>query len=43
MGPKTVRSAAAWADGLAGTTLDLDVGKQNELFDVARQRMGPGG
>jgi alkanesulfonate monooxygenase SsuD/methylene tetrahydromethanopterin reductase-like flavin-dependent oxidoreductase (luciferase family) len=36
MGPKTVRSAAAWADGLAGTTLDLDVGKQNELFDVAR-------
>ena len=37
MGPKTVRSAAAWADGLAGTTLDLDVDKQNELFDVARQ------
>jgi alkanesulfonate monooxygenase SsuD/methylene tetrahydromethanopterin reductase-like flavin-dependent oxidoreductase (luciferase family) len=27
MGPKTVRSAAVWADGLAGTTLDLDVGK----------------
>jgi alkanesulfonate monooxygenase SsuD/methylene tetrahydromethanopterin reductase-like flavin-dependent oxidoreductase (luciferase family) len=37
MGPKTVRSAAAWADGLAGTTLDLDPTKQNELFDVARQ------
>ena len=37
MGPKTVRSAASWADGLAGTTLDLDVDKQNELFDVARQ------
>ncbi len=36
MGPKTVRSASAWADGLAGTTLDLDVDKQNELFDVAR-------
>jgi alkanesulfonate monooxygenase SsuD/methylene tetrahydromethanopterin reductase-like flavin-dependent oxidoreductase (luciferase family) len=36
MGPKTVRSAAAWADGLAGTTLDLDTAKQNELFDVAR-------
>lgn len=33
MGPKTVRSAAAWASGLAGTTLDLDVHKQ----DVARQ------
>ncbi|MGH3543954.1 MAG: LLM class flavin-dependent oxidoreductase [Mycobacterium sp.] len=36
IGPKTVRSASAWADGLAGTTLDLDVAKQNELFDVAR-------
>jgi len=36
IGPKTVRSAAVWADGLAGTTLDLDVAKQNELFDVAR-------
>jgi len=37
MGPKTVRSAASWAVGLAGTTLDLDVDKQSELFDVARQ------
>jgi hypothetical protein len=36
IGPKTLRSAAAWADGLAGTTLDLDVGRQNELYDVAR-------
>lgn len=36
IGPKTIRSAAAWADGLAGTTLDLDVAKQNELFDVTR-------
>jgi alkanesulfonate monooxygenase SsuD/methylene tetrahydromethanopterin reductase-like flavin-dependent oxidoreductase (luciferase family) len=36
MGPKTVRSAATWADGLAGTTLDLDLVKQNELYDVAR-------
>lgn len=36
IGPKTVRSAATWADGMAGTTLDLDVAKQNELFDVAR-------
>ncbi|MCQ4362848.1 LLM class flavin-dependent oxidoreductase [Mycobacterium gordonae] len=36
IGPKTVRSAAAWAGGMAGTTLDLDVAKQNELFDVAR-------
>lgn len=36
IGPKTVRSAARWADGLAGTTLDLDIDRQNELFDVAR-------
>lgn len=36
MGPKTTRHAAGWADGLAGTTLDLDTDKQNELFDVAR-------
>jgi alkanesulfonate monooxygenase SsuD/methylene tetrahydromethanopterin reductase-like flavin-dependent oxidoreductase (luciferase family) len=36
MGPKTVRSAAVWADGLAGTTLDLDVDKVAELFEAAR-------
>lgn len=36
IGPKTLRSAAQWAEGLAGTTLDLDLDKQNELFDVAR-------
>src|SRR5258708_39215858 len=43
MGPKTVRSAAAWADGLAGTTLDLDADKQNALFDVARQSSAQAG
>jgi alkanesulfonate monooxygenase SsuD/methylene tetrahydromethanopterin reductase-like flavin-dependent oxidoreductase (luciferase family) len=43
IGPKTVRSAAAWADGLAGMTLDLDVGKQNELFDVARMAWAQAG
>lgn len=37
IGPKTVRSAAAWADGLAGITMDLDLAKQGELFEVARQ------
>jgi len=36
MGPKTIRSAAAWADGLAGTTLDLDLGTVCEHFDIAR-------
>jgi alkanesulfonate monooxygenase SsuD/methylene tetrahydromethanopterin reductase-like flavin-dependent oxidoreductase (luciferase family) len=43
IGPKTIRSAAAWADGLAGTTLDLDVHKQNELFDVARKAWAQAG
>ncbi|KWX66552.1 LLM class flavin-dependent oxidoreductase [Mycobacterium sp. NAZ190054] len=37
LGPRTVRSAAAWADGLAGTTLDLNLDKQSDLFDAARQ------
>lgn len=36
IGPKTLRSAAPWADGLAGITLDLDVTKQDELFEVGR-------
>jgi alkanesulfonate monooxygenase SsuD/methylene tetrahydromethanopterin reductase-like flavin-dependent oxidoreductase (luciferase family) len=36
IGPKTVRSAASWATGVAGTILDLDAAKQDELFDVAR-------
>jgi alkanesulfonate monooxygenase SsuD/methylene tetrahydromethanopterin reductase-like flavin-dependent oxidoreductase (luciferase family) len=36
IGPRTVRSAASWADGLAGITMDLDTAKQNQLFDVAR-------
>jgi alkanesulfonate monooxygenase SsuD/methylene tetrahydromethanopterin reductase-like flavin-dependent oxidoreductase (luciferase family) len=43
IGPKTVRSAASWADGLAGTTLDLDVAKQNELFDVTREAWAQAG
>jgi alkanesulfonate monooxygenase SsuD/methylene tetrahydromethanopterin reductase-like flavin-dependent oxidoreductase (luciferase family) len=43
MGPKTVRSAANWADGLAGTTLDLDVGKVSDLFDVARSSWADAG
>src|ERR1700722_4631361 len=43
IGPKTLRSAAAWADGLAGNTLDLDVAKQNALFDVARDAWSDGG
>jgi len=36
MGPRTVRSAAAWAEGLAGVTLDLSVPSVAALYDVAR-------
>lgn len=36
IGPRTIRSAAAWAEGVTGVTLDLDAAKQAELFDVAR-------
>lgn len=43
IGPKTLRSAAAWADGLAGITLDLDVDKQNELFEVGRDAWAQAG
>ncbi|MEV3902019.1 LLM class flavin-dependent oxidoreductase [Mycobacterium sp. NPDC050551] len=43
IGPKTVRSAAAWARGLAGITLDMDLGKQRELFDVARDAWAQAG
>ncbi len=43
IGPKTVRSAAAWADGLAGISMDLDVDKENALFDVARDAWSQAG
>ena len=43
MGPKTVRRAANWADGLAGTTLDLDVDAVSALFDVARSAWAEAG
>lgn len=36
MGPRTIRSAAAWADGLAGVTLDLDTDEVRRLFGLAR-------
>ncbi len=43
MGPRTVRSAAAWADGLAGFTLDLDVAATSALYDVARSAWADAG
>ena len=40
MGPKTVRSAAHWADGLAGMTLDLDVDKVERVVRHRASVMG---
>ena len=37
MGPRTLQAAAAWADGLAGFTLDLDPGQAAELFALGRE------
>lgn len=36
LGPRTVRAAAAWADGLAGFALDLDPVRTAEIFTIAR-------
>ena len=36
MGRRTVQAAAAWADGLAGFSLDLDAAAAGELFALAR-------
>jgi alkanesulfonate monooxygenase SsuD/methylene tetrahydromethanopterin reductase-like flavin-dependent oxidoreductase (luciferase family) len=43
LGPKTVRSAASWADGLAGISMDLDLAGIASLFDVARDAWGEAG
>ncbi|MGI9124864.1 MAG: LLM class flavin-dependent oxidoreductase [Mycobacterium sp.] len=43
IGPKTLRSAAGWADGLAGITLNLDIARENELFDVGRRAWAEAG
>lgn len=43
-GPRTLRSAAQWADGLAGMALDAtDVVGTEALFDVARDAWGTAG
>ena len=43
MGPRTIRSASAWADGLAGVTLDLDTVAVSGLFDLARSAWAEAG
>ncbi|GAB2888266.1 LLM class flavin-dependent oxidoreductase [Myroides odoratimimus subsp. xuanwuensis] len=36
VGPKSIRSAAAWADGIAGITMDLDMGVVERTFEQVR-------
>ncbi|WP_028636547.1 LLM class flavin-dependent oxidoreductase [Nocardioides sp. URHA0032] len=36
LGPRTIRGAAAWADGLAGMSLDLDLAGMAKVFTLAR-------
>ncbi|KAA1419698.1 LLM class flavin-dependent oxidoreductase [Nocardioides humilatus] len=43
MGKKTIRSAARWADGVAGVTLNADVDEVDGLFRLAREAWGSEG
>lgn len=43
MGPRTIADAAAWADGLAGVTLDLDLDAVQDLFTRAEQAWAAAG
>ncbi|HEU5039120.1 MAG TPA: LLM class flavin-dependent oxidoreductase [Nocardioides sp.] len=36
LGPRTIRAAAAWADGLAGMSLDVDPAGVAKVFDLTR-------
>lgn len=36
LGPRTIRSAAHWADGLAGMSLDLDLAEMERVFTLTR-------
>jgi alkanesulfonate monooxygenase SsuD/methylene tetrahydromethanopterin reductase-like flavin-dependent oxidoreductase (luciferase family) len=36
LGPRTIRSAAAWADGLAGMSLDVDLDDMARVFALTR-------
>lgn len=37
LGPRTIRSAAVWADGLAGMSLDLDPDEMTRVFTLTRE------
>ncbi|MBZ5738539.1 LLM class flavin-dependent oxidoreductase [Nocardioides mangrovi] len=36
LGPRTIRSAAAWADGLAGMSLTVDLDEMASVFELCR-------
>jgi alkanesulfonate monooxygenase SsuD/methylene tetrahydromethanopterin reductase-like flavin-dependent oxidoreductase (luciferase family) len=36
LGPRTIRAAAAWADGLAGMSLDVDLAGMAKVFQLTR-------
>lgn len=36
LGPRTIRAASAWADGLAGMSLDVDLAEMDRVFTLTR-------
>jgi alkanesulfonate monooxygenase SsuD/methylene tetrahydromethanopterin reductase-like flavin-dependent oxidoreductase (luciferase family) len=43
LGPKTIRHAAAWADGVAGFAPEVDLGAIGGIFDLAREAWSAAG
>jgi alkanesulfonate monooxygenase SsuD/methylene tetrahydromethanopterin reductase-like flavin-dependent oxidoreductase (luciferase family) len=43
LGPRTIRSAAAWADGLAGMSLDVDLVEMARVFSLTRSAWADAG
>jgi alkanesulfonate monooxygenase SsuD/methylene tetrahydromethanopterin reductase-like flavin-dependent oxidoreductase (luciferase family) len=43
LGPRTIRSAAAWADGLAGMSLDVDLAEMARVFALTRDAWAEAG
>lgn len=37
LGPRTIRASAAWADGLAGMSLDVDLAEMAKVFTLTRE------
>ncbi len=43
LGPKTIRAASAWADGLAGMSLDLGMEEMAKVFTLTREAWADAG